>query len=167
VISLLFEKLGEVLPIVRGTAEDRRQHTIMIYKGAATSKTRGTENADVNLINQLKSIAARGMARLEGSGIMARRLSKQSPEQRKRMREDALAKANEVRDALASKLPAVMAARVQTTAKNVAEDQKGTDKHADRGHTEPLPTEEKIRSAAAAQVLDVVDIFTDRISKAD
>jgi hypothetical protein len=160
-VSTLMEQLGETEIIERGSSEDKRQHTIMIYKGAATSKTRGTEGADWNLIRQLKSIALSGAPAIEGTNITARRIKGRGAEAYAAAKAGFAAKRDQLRDTLIGKLPALFTGRISMTANNVRKDHDGAKKQV-RGHEEVLPTEDKIRTAASLQAQDIVEIVSSR-----
>jgi hypothetical protein len=164
-VSLLFDYLGDEELIVRGRPEDNRQHTVMIYKSAAVSKTRGTEGADHNLINQLKTIAERGTPRLEGQSITARRLRTLPQDVRARIGQDFAARAHRLQTTLGEKLPAIFAARVRLTVSSIAQDHKRPGVKDIRGHEEPLPAEDRIRAAAALQAQDIVTVFAERVER--
>ena len=75
-VSMLFEVLGDARLIVRGSSEDSRQHTILIYKGAAKLKTWGKAAADKALIGQFKSLLLRGVPLISGRSQAARKYLK-------------------------------------------------------------------------------------------
>ncbi|MEX5304332.1 hypothetical protein RF644_01115 [Kocuria sp. CPCC 205258] len=161
--SLLLEQLGETKIIKRGSAEDKSQHTIMIYRGAAHSKTRGVQSADFHLIQQLKSIALKGTPAIEGHNIHARRrattMTKDAMERSRAYFEGAKVR---LRETLVKKLPAILAARASYTASWVQKEHQDPIKQKVRGHTEPLPLEDRVREAAALQAQDIVRIIIDR-----
>ncbi|MFC5730651.1 MULTISPECIES: phage tail protein [Nocardioides] len=160
VVSTLLEQLGETEIIERGGPEDTRQHTVMVYKGAATSKTRGTESGDSNLIRQLKSIAATGAPAIEGSNITARRV--RGSGRLAEVRQSFAAKSARLMAVLVERLPAIAAARIDYTARKVTDDHQPS-KHAGRGHTEVLPSADRIRTAAALQAQDIATIVSSRL----
>jgi hypothetical protein len=164
-VSTLLEQLGQTRIIKRGSSEDTRQHTIMIYKGAATPKTRGTEAGDWNLIRQLKAIALSGTPAIEGSNITAKRMQ-EDPAAFAKIRASFAKKKTQLKEALLGKLPAIFAGRIRITAGKVVSDHQGAVKVKARGHDEPLPTEDKIRTAAALQAQDIVAIVTERFEDA-
>ncbi|MGC5020952.1 phage tail protein [Micromonospora sp. DT47] len=162
-VSTLLEQLGETEIIERGSSEDNRQHTILIYKSAATAKTRGIEGADWNFIRQLKAIAAQGTPTIEGRNITAKRIRQGGAERLAAARASFAAKRNQLKSTLVQKLPALFTSRIKLTANKVQSDHADKAKQDLRGHMEPLPTEDKIRTAAALQAQDIVAIVTDRL----
>jgi hypothetical protein len=165
-ISLLFERLGDVVKIRRGSVEDNRLHTVMIYRTAAKSKTYGSEGADNLLVNQLKALARTGMpSDVRGGSRRARRLQEHmSPAELDAMRANQEANAVAIHQGLLQKLPGVLAARAQQTVRSVKGDHTEAKKPL-RGHDEPLPSEDRVRAAAAAEVQDIAAIFTDRVEQ--
>ncbi len=163
-VSLLFERLAGMVKIRRGSREDNRLHTVMIYKTAASGKTVGAEGADNLLVNQLKALVRTGMpADVRGGSRRARRLQdKLSPAELDEMRANQQANAEAIKQGLLQKLPAVMAARVQQTAKAIRADHTDAKKEI-RGHDEPLPDESRVRAAASAEAQDVAGIFIERV----
>src|SRR5262249_21719247 len=121
-VSTLLEQLGETRIIERGSSEDRRQHTILIYKSAATSKTRGIEGADWNFIRQLKAIAAQGVPTIEGQSITARRVKRGGAERLAAIKASFAAKRDRLKAALVEKLPALFTSRIRLTANKVKSD---------------------------------------------
>lgn len=165
-LSLLLNKIGDVVRIKRGGAEDKRLHTIMIYRSAAHSKTYGNEGADNLLINQLKALAARGTTTdLQGGSRRARRMQEtHNAEALAAMQARQAENSASLMAGLRAKLPAILSARVNTTVRAVVNDHKDVNKKQIRGHDEPLPTEDRIRAAASAEAVDIADIVIDRLS---
>ncbi|MEN0128298.1 MAG: hypothetical protein AAGC49_02570 [Brevundimonas sp.] len=163
VVSLLLQALGETQIIRRGSSEDRRQHTVMIYSSAASSKTRGVEGADYHLINNLKAIANIGRPMIEKDNITARR-HKQAPAEVQAERLAAFeAKAAALRASLPSKLPALMTARVPWTMSKIRNDHQDPAVKQVRGHDAPLPGDDKVHQAAERQIQDIATIIAERI----
>ena len=103
------------------------------------------------------------MPAIEGKNITARRMQ-QDPQQYQLIKAKFEKTKSKLRDGLMAKLPALFAARIKITASNVFNDHTGKVKLKARGHDEPLPTEDKIRTAASMQAQDVVEILTERFT---
>jgi hypothetical protein len=162
-VSLLFEKLGDLVKITRGKVEDNRLHTLMIYKGAAHGKTYGSEGADNLLVNQLKPLVRTGLpGDVQGGSRRARRLQgKLTSAELAAMRANQVANMTAIHQGLLQKLPGVMAARVQQTVRSITADHTDAKKTI-RGHDEPLPDEARVRAAASHEVQDIAAIFLER-----
>jgi hypothetical protein len=171
-ISDLFHALGDRKRIVRKSAEDNVQHTIMVYRDAASGKTYGRPAdgggkvgiADADVIAYSKSLRLRGTPNLTGSSRAAKehRASPADDRDERTLIWAGLTPAQRavvVRDLLADR----MAERV---ADLVAAIDTEHQKHgAQRGESAPVPDAGKVRAAAALQVQDIITIFAERLNR--
>lgn len=165
VISALFYALGDERLIERGSAEDNILHTILVYEGAADTKTRGEGVlADTDVIGWAKGIVERGAPNLSGRSRVAKgHRELPAGEQQERVglwqgltRDQRLA-------TLRTMLSDRMAERVEDLAQAVQADHQAYG--AKRHETEMTPDHGRIRAAAALQVQDVITIFAERLNR--
>jgi hypothetical protein len=170
-VSDLFHTLGDEKRIVRGSPEDELQHTILVYKGAASPKTYGspiggggkTGLADSNVINWARNIRKKGAPNLEGRSRVARghkELGAGEQAEREQLWQGLTVQ--ERTATLRTMLPDRMAERIDDLMHAIEADHtKNGDK---RKETQATPDRGKVRAAAVLQVQDIITIFVNRLS---
>ncbi|MFD0043771.1 hypothetical protein ACFVGV_01150 [Pseudarthrobacter scleromae] len=171
-VSDLFAALGDNNRIVRGDAEDNIQHTVLVYKGAASNKTygqslRGGQKAglaDSDVIGWSKSIREKGLPNLTGNSRVAKGHKElTAAEQLERVRLwRGLSHAQRV-EMIRTMLPDRMAERVDSLMQAIEADHAAFG--AKRREATAAPTRDKVRTAASLQVQDIITIFVERLNR--
>lgn len=163
-ISDLFATLGDRQRIVRPGREDNVQHTILVYKGAASEKT-NVLLADKSVIAWSKSISESGVPNITGSSKVAKGHRELTPDERRGRAEQwqRLSQSERV-SILRTMLADRMAERVEDLAAAVERDHQAFG--ARRNETQMVPDRSKIRAAAGLQIHDIITIFVERLNRA-
>jgi hypothetical protein len=165
-------------PIGAGSPEYNHLHTIKTYKTAATSVK---DHSDNTLHTQMKQVATetvkfdtnsgyrknlRGFVRDRAKGTwkkvregMTRAQLREKQAEWYKQREDGKSKSREAKEKLIRNFWAHLNGRAHLAVIAVQQDHKN---HPERVHKEPLPSEDKIRYAAALEAEDFIRIVADR-----
>jgi hypothetical protein len=144
-------------------SEYENLHTIMTYKTAATEeKDHAHEGSDNVQTAAMKSIAATGSVNLDGDNKFTRRIrqTKSAAELKEMAEEKTVTDKQRIMASLTEKFWAQLNGRTAFAVKSVARDH-ATHKH-ERSHEEMLPSEDKIRYAAALEAEDFVRLVSER-----
>lgn len=164
-ISDLFATLGDDRRIRRGDAEDNIQHTILVYKGAASKKTHGAGFlADSSVIGWARSIREQGVPNVSGRSRVAkghRELSQ--AEQRERVDLWQGLTPDQRMSALRKMLVDRMGERIEDLAAAVDADHQAFGQR--RNESQATPDRSRIRAAASLQVQDIITIFIERLNR--